>query len=277
MSAEASAPATTGAKGAVQTVEPTRAQRTVARRMAESKATIPDFQATVDADVTDLLAARGDVTITAAVVHAAGIALREHRSVNGAYADGKYQHYERANVGVVVGGGEALVIPTIFDADTKSAATVSEQLAALVAEVRDATITAAALSGATFTISNLGMHGVRAFTAIIQPGQAATLAVGAAVRAGRATRRGGGHAADPDAHAQRRPAHRLGHRRRVLPRARRCAARGSCRAACLAASTARRERRHGPGRQRGQQRPRRRCPAAALEARARGGVGVAGQ
>jgi pyruvate dehydrogenase E2 component (dihydrolipoamide acetyltransferase) len=180
MSAETSAPAATGAKGVVQTVEPTRAQRTVARRMAESKATIPDFQATVEADVTDLLAARGDVTVTAAVVHAAGIALREHGPVNGAYADGKYQHYERANVGVVVGGGEALVIPTIFDADAKSAATISEQLAALVAEVRDGTITASALSGATFTISNLGMHGVRAFTAIIQPGQAATLAVGSA-------------------------------------------------------------------------------------------------
>jgi pyruvate dehydrogenase E2 component (dihydrolipoamide acetyltransferase) len=180
MSAETSTPAASGTKGAVQTLEPTRAQRTVARRMAESKATIPDFQATVEADVTDLLAAREGVTVTAAVVHAAAIALREHGPVNGAYADGKYQHYERANVGVVVGGGEALVIPTIFDADAKSAATVSEQLAALVAEVRDGTITASALSGATFTISSLGMHGVRAFTAIIQPGQAATLAVGAA-------------------------------------------------------------------------------------------------
>jgi len=182
MSAEASAPAAaTGAKGAVQTVEPTRAQRTVARRMAESKATIPDFQASVEADVTELLAARGAVTVTAAVVHAAGIALREHASVNGAYADGKYQHYERANVGVVVGGGEALVIPTIFDADAKPAATIAQLLAGHIAEVRDTTITAAALSGATFTISNLGMHGVNAFTAIIQPGQAATLAVGAAV------------------------------------------------------------------------------------------------
>jgi pyruvate dehydrogenase E2 component (dihydrolipoamide acetyltransferase) len=180
MSTDTSAPAATGAKGAVEPIEPTRAQHTVARRMAESKATIPDFQASVEADVTELLAARGDVTVTAAIVHAAGIALREHAPVNGAYADGKYQHHERANVGVVVGGGEALVIPTIFDADAKSEATVSEQLAALVAEVRDATITAATLSGATFTISNLGMHGVLAFTAIIQPGQAATLAVGAA-------------------------------------------------------------------------------------------------
>lgn len=178
MSTDATAPAT-GAKGAVETVEPTRAQRTVARRMAESKATIPDFQAAVDADVTDLQAARGDVTLTAAVVHAAGIALSEHRAINGAFADGKCQYYERANVGVVVGGGEALVIPTISDAGTKPAAAVSEQLAALVAEAREGTITAAALSGATFTVAGLGVHGATAFTAIIQPGQAATLAVGA--------------------------------------------------------------------------------------------------
>jgi pyruvate dehydrogenase E2 component (dihydrolipoamide acetyltransferase) len=180
MSAEASAPApATGAKGAVETVEPTRAQRTVARRVAESKATIPDFQATVDADVTDLLAASGEVSLMAAVVHAAGIALGEHQPLNGAFADGKYQYYERANVGVAVGGGEALVIPTIFDAGSKPAAAVCEQLAALVAEARDGTITAAALSGATFTVAGLGVHGATAFTAIIQPGQAATLAVGA--------------------------------------------------------------------------------------------------
>jgi len=178
MSTDATAPAT-GAKGAVETIEPTRAQRTVARRMAESKATIPDFQAAVDADVTDLQAARGEVSLTAAVVHAAGIALGEHRAVNGAFADGKYQYYERANVGVVVGGGEAVVIPTIADAGTKPAAAVSEQLAALVAAAREGTITAAALSGATFTVAGLGVHGATAFTAIIQPGQAATLAVGA--------------------------------------------------------------------------------------------------
>jgi pyruvate dehydrogenase E2 component (dihydrolipoamide acetyltransferase) len=184
MSTDATAPAaaTTGPKGAVETIEPTRAQRTVARRMAESKATIPDFQAAVEVDVTDLLAARAaaGATVTAAIVHAAGIALREHPRLNGAYADGKFQHYSRANVGVVVGGAEALVVPTIFDADAKPAAQVSAELIALATEVRDGSITAAAFSGGTFTVSNLGTHGVTALTAIIQPGQSATLAVGAA-------------------------------------------------------------------------------------------------
>jgi pyruvate dehydrogenase E2 component (dihydrolipoamide acetyltransferase) len=182
MSADASV-ASSGAKGAVTTVEPSRAQRTVARRMAESKATIPDFQVSIEADVTELLAARAaaGVTMTAAVVRAVGLALREHPRLNGAYADGKYQYFERVNVGVVVGGTDALVVPTIFDADDKPAPAISAELAGLVADVRDATITAAALSGATFTVSNLGMHGAAALTAVIQPGQAATLAVGAAL------------------------------------------------------------------------------------------------
>jgi len=150
MSTDASAPATTGAKGAVRhrRADPRAGARSPAR-MAESKATIPDFQASIEADVTDLLAARGDVTVTAAVVHAAGIALREHAPVNGRLRRRQVPAPRGApNVGVAVGGVEALVIPTIFDADAKSAATVSEQLAALVAEVRDATITAATLSGA---------------------------------------------------------------------------------------------------------------------------------
>jgi pyruvate dehydrogenase E2 component (dihydrolipoamide acetyltransferase) len=183
MSTDATAPATTGAKGEVTTIEPTRAQRTVARRMAEAKATIPDFQVAIEADVTELLAARAaaSVTVTAAVVHAVGLALREHPSLNGAYADGKFQHYSRPNVGVVVGGAEALVVPTVFDADTRPAAEISREIAEQAAAVRDGSITAAAFSGGTFTVSSLGMYGATALTAVIQPGQSATLGVGAAV------------------------------------------------------------------------------------------------
>jgi pyruvate dehydrogenase E2 component (dihydrolipoamide acetyltransferase) len=177
----ADTPAAAGAKGAVEIVEPTRAQRTLARRMAESKATIPDFQAAIEADVTELLHG-GGVTLDAAVVHAAGVALREHPRVNGAYADGKYQLYGRANVGVVVDAGDALAVPTILDADAKSAASIGEELAALTAQVRDGTLTAAALAGATFTVSPRGTRGVTAWTAVIQPGQAATVAVGAPVQ-----------------------------------------------------------------------------------------------
>ena len=102
-------PAVSGAKGEVRTVELTRAQRTVARRMAESKATIPDFRVSVEADVTELLAALPEtVTLDDAVIKAAALALRDHPRVNGAYADAAFQLHSRINVGVAVGGTVAL-------------------------------------------------------------------------------------------------------------------------------------------------------------------------
>jgi pyruvate dehydrogenase E2 component (dihydrolipoamide acetyltransferase) len=164
MSADAPA-APTGAKGAVHPIEPTAAQRTAARRVAESKATIPEFTASIEVGTTDL----------PAVVAAAGRALREHANVNGAYVDAKYQHYARANVAVAVAG----VFPTVADADAKDAATIAAELADAEARVKDGTITSAALSGATFAITSLASFGVGSFTAIIQPGHAAALAVGA--------------------------------------------------------------------------------------------------
>jgi pyruvate dehydrogenase E2 component (dihydrolipoamide acetyltransferase) len=178
MSAEAPAATTTptGAKGAVETIEPTTAQRALARRVAESKATIPDFQAAIEADVTAL----GDAAAAAAVapyVAATGRALRRHPRLNGAYADAKFQHYSRANVGVALDGAIAVVV----DADAKAPAAIAEELAAFAAGLRDGTLTGAAQSGATFTLSSLAEHGVTAFTAIIQPGQSAALAVGAPV------------------------------------------------------------------------------------------------
>jgi pyruvate dehydrogenase E2 component (dihydrolipoamide acetyltransferase) len=163
--APASTVAPTGAKGAVEPIEPTAAQRTAARRVAESKATIPEFVASIEVGATDL----------PAVVAAAGRALREVANVNGAYVDAQYQHYTRANVGVAVAG----VFPTIADADAKDAAAIARELDDAEARVKDGSITSAALSGATFTVTSLAPFGVAAFTAIVQPGHAAALAVGA--------------------------------------------------------------------------------------------------
>jgi pyruvate dehydrogenase E2 component (dihydrolipoamide acetyltransferase) len=181
-------PAVSGAKGDVETVELTRTQRTIARRMAESKATIPDFQVATEADVTELLALRETLaadgpapTVNDFVVKAAALALREHPRVNGAYADGAVQLYSRVNVGVAVAGPGTLVVPTVFDADAKAVTAIAADVRALAAKAREGTIASPDLSGATFTVSNLGMSGVTAFTAVIHPGQAAVLAVGAAV------------------------------------------------------------------------------------------------
>jgi pyruvate dehydrogenase E2 component (dihydrolipoamide acetyltransferase) len=112
------------------------------------------------------------------VVKAAATALREHPRVNGAYRDGRWELYERVNVGVAVAAQEALVVPTVFDADGKSLGQIAKDTRLLAEKVRDQSITPPELSGATFTVSNLGMFGIEQFTAIINPPQAAILTVG---------------------------------------------------------------------------------------------------
>jgi pyruvate dehydrogenase E2 component (dihydrolipoamide acetyltransferase) len=155
--------APTGAKGAQEPIEPTAAQRTQARRVAEAKATIPDFPVSVAFDLRDV-----DL---AAIVAAVGRALREHASVNGAYADAKFQHYTRANVGVVLDGA----VPVVVDADGKDADAIAGELASAVEQVAAGTLPGAAQSGSTFTVARV--IGVTAWTPIIQPGHAAALAV----------------------------------------------------------------------------------------------------
>jgi pyruvate dehydrogenase E2 component (dihydrolipoamide acetyltransferase) len=183
------APGGTG-KGDVTVVELTSTQKTIARRMAESKATVPDFQVRTEADVTDLLALRAQMKATREsapsvndfVVKACGLALREHPRANGAYRDGAFELYGRANVGVAVAAEGTLIVPTIFDADAQPVTAIAQTTRALAARVRDGKILPPELSGGTFTVSNLGMFGVTSFTAVVNPGQAAILAVGAAVQ-----------------------------------------------------------------------------------------------
>ena len=155
--------------------------------MAESKATAPDFSISLTVDMTKAVELRKrlkEVTDPAPsfndmVVKAAATALREHPRVNGAYRDGKFELYERVNVGVAVAAQDALVVPTVFDADRKSLGQIARDARAVAEKVRDKSITPPELSGATFTVSNLGMFGIEQFTAIINPPQAAILTVGA--------------------------------------------------------------------------------------------------
>jgi pyruvate dehydrogenase E2 component (dihydrolipoamide acetyltransferase) len=113
------------------------------------------------------------------VVKASAIALREHPRANGAYRDGRFELYSRVNVGVAVAAREALVVPTIFDADQKGLAQIATEARALAERVRKGTVTPPELSGGTFTVSNLGMFGIFSFSAVINPPQAGILAVGA--------------------------------------------------------------------------------------------------
>jgi pyruvate dehydrogenase E2 component (dihydrolipoamide acetyltransferase) len=179
------------AKGEAREVELTKTQQTVARRMAESKATIPDFALQIDVDMEGCVALRSELKQVAApgaeevptyndmVVKACALALREHPLANGSYRDGRLQLHSRVNVGVAVAAEDSLVVPTVFDADTKALGEIARETRALAGRVRDGSITPPELGGGTFTVSNLGMFGIGSFTAIINPPQAAILAVGA--------------------------------------------------------------------------------------------------
>ncbi|MCW3033047.1 MAG: 2-oxo acid dehydrogenase subunit, partial [Solirubrobacterales bacterium] len=116
------------------------------------------------------------------VVKACALALRQHPKANGSYRDGKLMLHSRVNVGVAVAADGALVVPTVFDADSKALGEIARETRALAERVRSATITPPELGGGTFTVSNLGMFGIRSFTAIINPPQAAIMSVGALER-----------------------------------------------------------------------------------------------
>ena len=187
--APAAAPGPEGAKGEVQVVELNRLQQTVARRMAESKATVPHFYLETEIDMTEAVKVRAELkqlagdapapTFNDMVVKACALALRQFPRANGAYRDGRVELYSRVNVGVAVAAQDALVVPTVFDADRKSLGEIAAETRALAQKVREGAITPPELSGGTFSVSNLGMFGVTNFSAVINPPQAALLAVGA--------------------------------------------------------------------------------------------------
>ncbi|MGA8805006.1 MAG: dihydrolipoamide acetyltransferase family protein [Solirubrobacterales bacterium] len=177
------------AKGQVEVVELTKLQQTVARRMAESKATAPHFYLQAEFDLTaavegrkrlKAMAKEGEAvpTFNDMVVKACALALREFPRANGAYRDGRIELYSRINVGVAVAAQDALVVPTVFDADRKGLRQISAETRALASRVRDGSITPPELSGGTFTVSNLGMYGISNFSAVINTPQAGILAVG---------------------------------------------------------------------------------------------------
>jgi pyruvate dehydrogenase E2 component (dihydrolipoamide acetyltransferase) len=191
--ASPSAESVATAKGETRTVELSRTQQTIARRMAESKATIPDFTLQAEVDMEECVKLRTELkklsqpeapTYNDMVVKACALALHEHPRANGSYRDGRLQLHSRVNIGVAVAvdsgepTGGALIVPTVFDADLKSLGEIARETRALAEHVREGTITPPELGGGTFTVSNLGMYRVRSFTAIINPPQVAILSVG---------------------------------------------------------------------------------------------------
>jgi pyruvate dehydrogenase E2 component (dihydrolipoamide acetyltransferase) len=171
-------------------IEPlSRLQRVIARRMAESKASIPEFRVQTDVAVDDLvqlraeLARRGDdplPSVNDIVLKAAALALREHPRVNASFEDDRFVLHAIVNVGFAVATDDALIVPTVRDTDTRSLREIATETRRLAERVHSGTFTADEVSGGTFTVSNLGMFGMTAIAPIINPPQAAILGVGAA-------------------------------------------------------------------------------------------------
>ncbi len=180
-----------GGRGGSERVALSRLQQLIARRMAEAKATIPEFQVQTEVEMTAAVVFRAQLkelaesqglpapSLNDLIVKSCALCLRRHPRANGSYADGAFELHDRVNVGVAVAAEDALVVPVIPDADVKTLGQIAAIGRRLAESVRAGTITPPELSGATFTVSNLGMYGMTAITPVINPPQAAILGVGA--------------------------------------------------------------------------------------------------
>ena len=184
--APAAAPAGSGASAFTE-VPHSSMRRTIARRLAESKSTIPHFYLTVECRMERLLALRAEINAAASrkisvndfIVRAVAVALRELPQANVGWTETAMRQYAQADVAVAVSTDTGLITPIVRAADRKTLSQISAEIADLAARARAGQLRPEEYQGGSFSVSNLGMHGVGAFSAIINPPQAAILAVGA--------------------------------------------------------------------------------------------------
>ena len=171
---------------AVERVELTSLRRTVARRMTEAWAA-PAFQIVMSADMTRAQELRARLverhpeerpTVTDVLTKVCAVSLMRHPEVNAFYAGDAIELQPAANVGIAVATERGLIVPVIQGCESLTVAQIASARADLVARARGGKLQAADLEGGTFTISNLGMYGVEQFVAVLNPPQAAILAVG---------------------------------------------------------------------------------------------------
>lgn len=168
----------------------TQMRKVTAQRLTESAAA-PHFYLTVVVGVDALFRFRSEVnerfadqdvkvSVTDLLVRACAVTLKHHPQVNSSWAGDKILAHQRINIGVAVALDEGLMVPVVTGADAKSLDTIAAQTQSLAKKARSGTLKLHEFSGGTFTISNLGMFGIDNFTAVINPPEAAILAVGAA-------------------------------------------------------------------------------------------------
>ncbi|MEO7348253.1 MAG: dihydrolipoamide acetyltransferase family protein [Terrimesophilobacter sp.] len=182
--------ATARSIGADEIVAVNRIRKVAAKRLTESQ-TIPHFFLTSVVSVEKLLDFRAElnetlepqgikVSVNDLIVRAAAVTLRQHPEANSSWGDDSLIRRAHVNVGIAVATESGLLVPVIRDADHKDLGTISRETVALAAKARDGKLSPDEMSGGTFSVSNLGMFGIDQFTAMINPPEAAILAVGAA-------------------------------------------------------------------------------------------------
>ncbi len=178
--ATAPVPAAAGSKGEITTIELSRNERALARRSAETRATIPnvEFTAVVDMETCLALEAELNCGTTALLVRACALALTEIPRANGSYRDGRLELYSRINIGVTIAEDDLYLVPTILDAHTKSGSEIALELAELAKRARAGKLTPPELAGATFTVTDSIVFDIATLTPLIIPPQCAALAAG---------------------------------------------------------------------------------------------------
>lgn len=183
-------PADTGHASSFTEIPHTGMRRAIARRLAESKATVPHFYLSADCRVDGLLALRAQLNETASlkvsvndlVVKAVAWALRDVPEVNATWSDDVIRQYAHADISVAVALPTGLITPVLRGVDQMSVSEVSAGIRDLAERAREGRLKQHEIEGGVFSVSNLGMYGVKEFSAIINPPQAGILAVSAASR-----------------------------------------------------------------------------------------------
>jgi pyruvate dehydrogenase E2 component (dihydrolipoamide acetyltransferase) len=167
-------------------------RRVVASRLLESKQTVPHFYLTIDCLIDDLLAAREKLNADAKgayklsvndfVIKAVAMALKAYPAANVAWTDDAILQYESADISVAVATPNGLITPIVKAAETKGLREISEEVKDLAGRAREGKLKPVEFQGGTFSVSNLGMFGIKDFGAIINPPQACILAVGAGIQ-----------------------------------------------------------------------------------------------
>jgi pyruvate dehydrogenase E2 component (dihydrolipoamide acetyltransferase) len=166
----------------------TAMRRTIAKRLAESTGPIPHFYLTADYDVTNLLSVRQQlieisgvkVSLNDFILRGIALALRHHPNVNASWGDDAITQHGEVHIGVAVATADGLITPIIRNADQKGVTEIATEVRALADKAKNRRLKPDEYQGSTFTISNLGAWGIEEFTAIINPPNAAILAIGAA-------------------------------------------------------------------------------------------------